>query len=257
MNPILEARGLEKTFGAVVAAHDINVVMQPGEIIGVIGANGAGKTTFINMVTGYLKPSAGTIRFEGEEITNLEPRVIVRRGLGRSFQIPQLFGSLTARENLLIALGIADPQGISWTKRLQRAEMIERADAALERFDLHSYAGLEAKSLPQGVRKVLDVAMATVSNPRLILLDEPTSAISAEEKFPVMATLMRALAQSEVTVLFVEHDMDMVREISDRVVVMAEGQIISEGTADEIGADQRVIDAYLGARHDMDLGGAQ
>lgn len=248
MTPILEARGLEKTFGAVVAAHNINVVMQPGEIVGVIGANGAGKTTFINMVTGYLKPSAGTVHFEGHDVTHLPPRDVVRRGLGRSFQIPQLFGSLTARENLLVALGIADPHGISWTRRLRRADTIAQADMALMRFDLQAYADTEARSLPQGVRKVLDVAMATVSQPRLILLDEPTSAISAEEKFPVMATLMRALTESRVTVLFVEHDMDIVARHAQRVIAFYDGTIIADAPPDQALANDDVKRYVIGEK---------
>ncbi len=248
MTPILEARGLEKTFGAVVAAHNINIAMQPGEIVGVIGANGAGKTTFINMVTGYLKPSAGTVHFEGHDVTQLQPRDIVRRGLGRSFQIPQLFGTLTARENLLVALGIAAPGGISVTKRLRRAEMIDQADAALARFDLHAYADTEAKSLPQGVRKVLDVAMATVSHPRLILLDEPTSAISAEEKFSVMATLMRALSASKVTVLFVEHDMDIVARHAQRVIAFYDGTVIADAPPEQALANDDVKRFVIGEK---------
>ncbi len=248
MTPILEARGLEKTFGAVVAAHNINIAMQPGEIVGVIGANGAGKTTFINMVTGYLKPSAGTVHFEGHDVTQLQPRDIVRRGLGRSFQIPQLFGTLTARENLLVALGIAAPGGISVTKRLRRAEMIDQADAALARFDLQAYADTEAKSLPQGVRKVLDVAMATVSHPRLILLDEPTSAISAEEKFAVMATLMRALDASKVTVLFVEHDMDIVARHAQRVIAFYDGTVIADAPPEQALANDDVKRFVIGEK---------
>jgi branched-chain amino acid transport system ATP-binding protein len=248
MTPILEARGLEKTFGAVVAAHNINVTMRPGEIVGVIGANGAGKTTFINMVTGYLKPSAGTVHFEGHDVTHLQPREIVRRGLGRSFQIPQLFGTLTARENLLVALGIAAPGGLSFTKRLRRAEMIEQADAALARFDLQAYADTEAKGLPQGVRKVLDVAMATVSRPRLILLDEPTSAISAEEKFAVMATLMRALGASKVTVLFVEHDMDIVARHAQRVIAFYDGTIIADAPPEQALANDEVKKYVIGEK---------
>jgi len=228
MTSLLEARGLEKTFGAVVAAHNINVSMNAGDIIGVIGANGAGKTTFINMVTGYLVPSAGTIHFDGHDITGLAPRQVVQRGLGRSFQIPQLFGSLTARDNLLVALGIAAPGGMSWRTPLRNRAMVDAADGLLARFNLERYGDTEAKGLPQGVRKVLDVAMATARNPRLILLDEPTSAVSAEEKFDVMETLMRALAASSVTVLFVEHDMDIVARHAERVIAFYDGTIIAD-----------------------------
>jgi branched-chain amino acid transport system ATP-binding protein len=245
---ILEARGLEKTFGAVVAAHNINVAMQRGEVVGVIGANGAGKTTFINMVTGYLTPSAGSIHFDGSEITGLAPRTIVQRGLGRSFQIPQLFGTLSARDNLLVALGIAAPDGLSWTKPLRRKDMVAQADAALETFGLLRYADTEARGLPQGVRKVLDVAMATVRNPRLILLDEPTSAVSAEEKFPVMETLMRALTAASVTVLFVEHDMDVVAKHARRVIAFYDGTIIADAPPEQALAADEVKKYVIGEK---------
>jgi branched-chain amino acid transport system ATP-binding protein len=200
--PLLEARGLNKRFGAVVAAADLQVDLTAGERVSLIGSNGAGKTTLVNMITGYLKPDAGHILLEGRDITKLAPRAITRLGVARSFQIPQLCGDLTVLDNMLVANACHDP-GLSFWKPARRAETLFRAEALLERFRLQEHRHRRGAELPGGVRKLLDIAMALSAEPRLLLLDEPTSGVAAEEKFPMMDTIMGGLADAHMTVLFV------------------------------------------------------
>jgi branched-chain amino acid transport system ATP-binding protein len=238
--PLLVVSGLEKSFGGVVAARDINVALGEGEVVGVIGANGAGKTTFVNMVTGYLKPSAGTIRFRGRDITRLAPREVTALGICRSFQVPQVFGSMTVRDNVMVALGIGEKGALSPWKPLETEGRSARAAALLERYGIADAAAREVRLLPQGVRKLLDVAMATVSGPEILMLDEPTSGISAEEKFDIMERLMAALRAEKKTVLFVEHDMAVVARYAGRVLAFYEGGIIADGPPDTVLADADV-----------------
>jgi branched-chain amino acid transport system ATP-binding protein len=228
MTTILEARGVGKRFGAVVAASDINISIQPGERVSLIGSNGAGKTTFVNMITGYLKPDAGHIVFDGRDITALQPRAITRLGVARSFQIPQLYGDLTVLDNMLVANACHD-QRLSFWQPARRSAAVERAEVLLDRFRLNEHRDRRVAELPGGVRKLLDIAMALTGSPKLLLLDEPTSGVSAEEKFPMMDTIMTALGQEQsTTVLFVEHDMDIVARHASRVVAFYSGRIIAD-----------------------------
>ncbi len=230
MTPLLETSGLQKSFGAIVAAKDVSVVARRGEKLGLIGNNGAGKTTFVNLVTGYLRPDAGRILIDGEDIAGLEPRRVRRRGVSRSFQIPQLFASLTPEENLLIALGIASKEGISsWRPARSTSLAADLADL-LACFRLDEYRDHSITSLPGGVRKLVDIAMAVTHQPKLLLLDEPTSGVAAEEKFSLMDVVMSDLEESDATVLFVEHDMEIVGRYAERVLAFYEGRIIADGT---------------------------
>ena len=228
MTAMLDARGVSKRFGAVVAAADITISIAAGERVSLIGSNGAGKTTFVNMITGYLKPDQGRITLDGRDITPLAPRDITRLGVARSFQIPQLYGDLTVLDNMLVANACHD-QALSFWQSARRASAIERADALLERFRLTEHRERRVAELPGGVRKLLDIAMALTAAPKLLLLDEPTSGVSAEEKFPMMETIMSALGQEAMTVLFVEHDMDIVQRYASRVVAFYSGRIIADG----------------------------
>jgi len=217
MSPILVAEGLHKRFGAVTAAADINLAFDDRTVVSLIGANGAGKTTFLNMVTGYVRPDRGQIKFDGRPLVGLAPRAITRFGISRSFQVPQLFPSLSLRENLLVAEGIAGAA--------------KEADAMLDRFGLGPYADRPAGLLPEGIRKLLDVAMALVGRPKLLLLDEPTSGVAADEKFGIMDLVMGAASQ--VVVLFVEHDMDIVARYATRVIAFYDGRVIADAPPDE------------------------
>ena len=229
---VLAAQGLRKSFGAVTAAADISLSFDT-DTVSLIGANGAGKTTFLNMVTGYLKPDSGRIIFEGRDIVGLSPRQITKLGVARSFQIPQLFQTLSVRDNLLIAESIAaadDPEAAT--------------EAVLDRFALRAYAAQPAGLLPEGIRKLLDVAMALSSRSRLLLLDEPTSGVSADEKFAIMDLVMGAVRG--VTVLFVEHDMDIVARYAGRVIAFADGRIIADDAPAAVLRDAEVRRLVIG-----------
>jgi branched-chain amino acid transport system ATP-binding protein len=243
---VLEVRDLEKSFGAVVAAKDINVTIEDHETVGVIGANGAGKTTFVNMVTGYLAPSAGTIQFRGHNLRGLAPRQVTRLGVLRSFQISQVFSSETVFENMMMAYGLAEDSGFGMLRPLYNDARAGRVTEHLKRYQIHDYRDTVAATLPQGVRKLLDIAMATVRKPQLLLLDEPTSGISAEEKFPIMDIIMGALEADETTVLFIEHDMEIVARYVTRVLAFYQGEIICDAPTKEALAHPGVKEFVLG-----------
>ena len=236
MPAILDARGLYKSFGAVVAASEVNAAIERDSVVGLIGTNGAGKTTFINMITGYLKPDAGSIHFEGRDITPLAPRDITRLGISRSFQIPQLYRSLTVFENMMVGLGIVMKNAGLGGFFSARAPLVpghgappeDAAARILERFGLAAYRDQNAQVLPGGVRKLLDIALAMVGKPRVLLLDEPTSGVSAEEKFGIMEMVMKGVKAEGATVLFVEHDMEIVARFADRVLAFYDGRIIAD-----------------------------
>lgn len=230
MNTVLEAKGLNKNFGAVTAADNINVAIARDSVVGLIGSNGAGKTTFLNMVTGYLKPTSGSIHFESREITALKPRQITRLGICRSFQIPQLFNTLSVYDNLQTGVGIVASAGGKWAGAAAHTGSTgEAVESMLERFGLGEYRDRAAGVLPEGVRKLLDIAMAMVVRPRILLLDEPTSGVSAEEKFTIMDMVMEAVRSDGVTVLFVEHDMEIVNRYTHRILAFYDGRIIADG----------------------------
>lgn len=237
---VLQAENLGKRFGAVVAADDVSVAIPAGQRVCLIGSNGAGKTTFVNMVTGYLKPSSGIIRLGGEDITGLNPRQIAQRGVCRSFQIPQLCLELTSLENILVALTVARQGALSFWRNAYDAELCDEADAMLERFGLADHADRQVAELPGGVRKLLDIAMALCRSPRLILLDEPTSGVSVDEKFPMMDTVLKAMDGESLTTVFVEHDMDIVSAYAERVLAFYSGRIIADGAPAEVIADPDV-----------------
>lgn len=236
--PVLETRGLEKRFGAVTAADDVSVAVARGERLSVIGANGAGKTTFMNMVTGYLRPDRGAIVLGGRDVTRLSPRRIAQRGVCRSFQIPQLVEPMTALENAMVAIG-ASGRRFATLRPAHDGRSEREAMALLARFGLAEDAERPVSELPGGVRKLLDIAMAIVRAPEVLLLDEPTSGVAAEEKFPLMDTVTAALDEG-VTVIFVEHDMEIVTRYSDRVVAFYQGRVIADGSSAEVLSDAEV-----------------
>jgi branched-chain amino acid transport system ATP-binding protein len=253
--PILEVRDLHKNFGAVTAAANINVSFAPGETVGIIGANGAGKTTFVNMITGYLPPSRGTILYRGEDITRRPPRDIARLGICRSFQVSQVFTSLPVIENLLTAVAIASSPGLAMLRLLRRPELLERAEAILERYHIAAHRDQLASDLSQGARKLLDIAMAVVSSPKVLLLDEPTSGISTEEKTALMDVVMGALKQDEMTILFIEHDMEIVERYVDRVLAFYQGEIICDAPPAQALRDPRVLEYVIGTDVQAQAGG--
>ena len=251
MTPILAVRDLEKTFGSLVAARDITVIVPAEQTVGVIGANGAGKTTFINMITGHLTPSKGTILFEDKDITGKPSRDITRLGISRSFQVAQIFPTLSVFDNMCIAAAVARCKhgflgGV--TTPVHSPAAVAEADATIDLFQISRYRNTAASTLPQGVRKLLDIGMAVVGRPRLLLLDEPTSGISIEEKFDLMQVVMSALRSRKITVLFVEHDMDIVARFADRVLAFYDGTVIADGTPHQTLDDPRVQELITGVK---------
>jgi len=238
--PLLSARGLQKRFGAVVAADAVNIDVPAGQRLSVIGSNGAGKTTFVNMVTGYLKPDAGEIRLEDRDITRFSHRRIAGLGICRSFQIPQLCLELTVLENLLVAVAAAGGHFSLWHPA-DDAGQRERAESLLRRFGLTNDAARPVVELAGGVRKLLDIALALARRPKLLMLDEPTSGVSADEKFAAMERVMEALEGEAATVLFVEHDMDIVSRFSQRVIAFYSGRVIADGEPAHVLGDADVI----------------
>ncbi len=245
--PVLSATGLNKSFGAVVAAADVSIDVPAGQRVSLIGSNGAGKTTFVNMVTGYLKPDSGRIVLDGEDIAGLEPRMVTRRGIRRSFQIPQLCVEMTVLENMLVACAAAEPGRLAFWRDAHGDGRREQAEAVLHRFGLAHHGDRPVSELAGGVRKLLDIAMALTGRPKILLLDEPTSGVSAEEKFPAMDRVMDALEGAASTVLFVEHDMDIVSAYAGRVVAFYAGRVIADGAPAEVLRDAEVRRYVTGA----------
>jgi branched-chain amino acid transport system ATP-binding protein len=240
VTPVLSVRGLEKRFGAVVAADALNLDIAAGKKVSLIGANGAGKTTFVNLVTGYLEPDSGSIELDGQDIASRSPRSVARLGISRSFQIPQLFVELTAAENLSVAVSGARSRGLSFHSPAEADGRRQKTIELLERFGLDGLADRPIAELAGGIRKLIDIAMALVRGPKLLLLDEPTSGVSAEEKYAMMDRVIHAVAPDAATIVFVEHDMDIVSRYADRVVAFYQGRILADGLPSEVLRDVEV-----------------
>jgi branched-chain amino acid transport system ATP-binding protein len=238
---------LSRNFGAVVAADNISVAIAEGEIVGVIGANGAGKTTFVNMVTGYLKPSGGRIYFRDRDITRLNPRQVMRIGICRSFQIAQLFPELSVLDNLLVAISSAEGGWPGFFRPLKSPGRIAAAEAALADYEITGYRDAAVATLPQGIRKLVDIAMAMVSQPSVLLLDEPTSGVSVAEKFAMLERIMAAVRGAGATVLFVEHDIEIVERYAGRVLAFYDGRIIADAPPEEALNDPDVRKYVVGS----------
>jgi branched-chain amino acid transport system ATP-binding protein len=240
VNPVLSVRGLSKRFGAVVAADALTIDIPAGQKVSLIGANGAGKTTFVNMVTGYLRPDSGSVVLDGTDLGRRSPRSVTRLGISRSFQIPQLFIDLTAAENLTVAISGVSTHTLSFHSPAEAQGRLEKALELLERFGLAELADRPISELAGGVRKLIDIAMALARRPKLLLLDEPTSGVSAEEKFATMDRVIQAVAPDAATIVFVEHDMEIVSRYAERVVAFYQGRILADGEPGAVLQDQDV-----------------
>ena len=256
-DPILVADGIVRQFGGLTAVDVKHVEIQRGVITGLIGPNGAGKTTFFNLLTGFDRPDSGTWAFEGKGLNKVPAYKVARLGMVRTFQLTKVLSKLTVIENMRVgATGQRGERLFSslfaplW--RPQEAANTKKADALLERFLLIKKREDFAGSLSGGQRKLLEMARALMTDPDLVMLDEPMAGVNPALKQSLLGHV-KSLRDEGRTVLFVEHDMDMVRDISDWVIVMAQGQIVAEGPPDAVMGDQRVIDAYLGSHHDQDL----
>ena len=243
---ILRAENINMSFGMVVAADDVNVVVEPGEFVGIVGANGSGKTTFLNIITGYLTPDSGRILVMNEDATGLAPRMVTKLGVARSFQVPQLYTSMTVLEGMLLSLSAAANESSNFWKPMYRDNWKSEALETLERFGLDDYANRAVSELPQGGRKLLDIALSFALNPKLLLMDEPTSGVSIEDKFQVMDTLVRVLKEGDITTIFVEHDMEVIQRYGERVLVFDTGRVIADGEPEQVFSDPEVKKTLLG-----------
>jgi branched-chain amino acid transport system ATP-binding protein len=237
---LLEVTGVTVQFGGVTAVNDASISAEEGTVTGLIGPNGAGKTTLFNVITGLQPPTRGRVRFRGEDVTKSTVNSRAKAGMGRTFQRLEAFGSLTVRENVLVAREIHAGVGAWFSRRNDR-----KVDELIERVGLTSYAKQRADSVPTGVARLLEMARALAIEPRLLLLDEPSSGLD-EAETEHFGELLRELARDGVAVLMVEHDMDLVMGVCDIIHVLEFGSVIATGTADEIRADRKVQAAYLG-----------
>jgi len=234
---LLEARGLTKRFGGLVANDGVDLTVSEREIVGLIGPNGAGKTTFFNCLTGQSRVDAGSVRFAGKDLTNRPPEAIARAGIARTFQIVKVFKEMTVLENVVVGAFLREARA-----RAARA----RAGAALEAVGLAGHARALAGELPVALQKRLELARAVATGPRLVVLDEALSGLTPAETQEALAVL-RALRDRGIALLVVEHVMEVIMTLSDRVVVLDRGKRIAEGPPAAIARDERVVEAYLGA----------
>jgi branched-chain amino acid transport system ATP-binding protein len=242
---LISARGLKIRFGGVIAADGIDLDVIEGENLAIIGPNGAGKTTFLNMATGYLRPQAGTVSFLGRDITALPPRTITRLGIARAFQIPQLFLDQTVMENMMIAAA-AQAGSTSAFRHLLDLPVRKEVEDLLDLVGVRAFANRKAFELPEGQRKLVDIALALALKPTVLLMDEPTSGVASAEKLGLMDILTSALARQKVSSVFVEHDMDMVERYAHRVAVWSSGKIQVVGPPAEILNNAEVRERVIG-----------
>lgn len=259
MTPLLHVDNVCKAFGGVVAARDITVEVHSGEIVSLIGPNGAGKTTLFNMITGFLRPSSGRILLDGEDITGLKPQYVARRGIVRTFQITNVFSGLTVGENIEAAQYMR-LSGPFWHTLVghpaARARRVHGRKDALRLLDLVGLGPLAeetARNLAYGKLRLLEIAIGLAAVPRVLLLDEPAAGLNSEESLRLVELLRRLCREQGITLLLVEHDMEVVMSVSDRVVVMNFGEKIAEGRPEMVKDNPRVIEAYLGASLDADF----
>jgi branched-chain amino acid transport system ATP-binding protein len=245
--PVLKVSGLKKAYGAIQAVGGVSFEVQPGEIFGVIGPNGSGKTTMFNSVLGQISPDEGAIEFKGQSITGLSPLELNRRGVGRTFQTLQVFGKMSVRDNLLVAA--QEHKGSMFSRLFAPGDsgLGDKADELIDLFRIRHVADKPAGSLSYGQQKLVDIAMAFMSEPDLVLLDEPCAGVNPSLVGGISSLLKELNHTRKGSFVVIEHNMDFVMDLCHRVMVMVEGQIMAIGTPDEIRSNKQVLDAYLGS----------
>lgn len=252
MNEILQAENVSEVFGGLKAVSDFNLRLERGELVGLIGPNGAGKTTVFNMLTGVYQPTSGNISFEGESIVGLKPYQVTQRGIARTFQNIRLFSELTVLENVKIAFHYHVKYGLFESvlrigRYFQEEEAIEEESRKLLKiFHLEDKADEVAKNLPYGAQRRLEIARALAAKPKLLLLDEPAAGMNPQETKELMDMIRWIRHEFGLTILLIEHDMSLVMGICERIYVLEYGEVIAQGTPEEIKSNPEVIRAYLG-----------
>ena len=247
--PILQTIGLEKRFGGILAAQDVNLSVEKGARHALIGPNGAGKTTVINLLTGVLRPTSGRIMLEGRDITDAVPHARVRLGMARTFQINQLFLDLTPLESLGLVISERLGTGSDWWRAVgTKSAVTEEIVEIVERFRLVEVMHQRTAVLPYGKQRLLEIALAYACRPRVLLLDEPAAGVPEAERHELLATIEALPA--EVTVLLIEHDMDLVFSFADRISVLVNGALFVDGAPEDVARDPRVKAVYLGEELD-------
>lgn len=249
---MLEVKGIRKSFGGLEVLRDVSLTARAGTITGIIGPNGAGKSTLFSVVSGFERPDSGTVSLESERLDRLRPDLVAARGLVRTFQIPREFGELSVLDNLRVAaMPMRDESIVSalvfWRRTAaQEADVTGRAEAMLQRLNLSAVANNPARALSGGQKKLLELGRALMVEPRVLLIDEPFAGVAPALRDQLLAHL-KSLREEGICVLIIEHDIEAIMEISDRIYVMVEGAILLEGTPDEVRRDPRVLSAYLGS----------
>ena len=242
---VLETLGLQKQFGGIAAVRDVSLRIEKGARHALIGPNGAGKTTVIDLLSGVKRPTSGRILLEGIDITDLEPHRRTRLGIARTFQINQLFPALTPAESLGLVISERVGAGLDWWRTAgTKPQIVEEIAGLLESFHLAEAASERTAMLPYGKQRLLEIALAVACRPRVLLLDEPAAGVPQADRRELLATI--ASCSEEVTILLIEHDMDLVFDFADRISVLVNGAVFAEGTADEVARDPRVKSVYLG-----------
>jgi branched-chain amino acid transport system ATP-binding protein len=244
---MLRVEGLTKRFGGVAAINDVTLAFPTGSLTAVIGPNGAGKSTFFNLISGAIVPDAGRVVLDEADITRATRAAIVRHGIGRAFQVASFFPTLTVVENLMGAVAAHRGQSGGMGRRFPPAGARDRAMAVLELIGLSGQAGTLSANLSHGDQKLLDIALALALEPRVLLLDEPTAGMGPDERWRMIERVQHLWAAERLTLVFIEHDMDIVFRIAQSIAVLCYGRVLAQGTPDEIRANPAVIEAYLGA----------
>lgn len=250
-NPVLQVKNLSKRFGGVNAVSDVSIDVAARETLAIIGPNGAGKTTFYNMLSGRMVPSSGQILFEGHDITGLPPHRISRLGVSRSFQINNIFTEMSVRENVEVAITALHGDSRKWANIASRNRKVQQeADALLERLSIQGLAEQRAGVISYGDKRLVEIAVVLATQPRLVLLDEPTAGMTPDETGRVTALIKTLAATGDYTFLITEHDMKVVFDLADRILVMHRGQTLVMGAPDEVRAHPDVRKAYLGEEYE-------